>query len=133
LKEPPSEANNYGFSKRFGLAGIDFPIFSAQTVPETSFTCSGKVNGGYYADPETKCQLYHICSGGKNFSQLCPNGTIWDQEDFTCANWKKVDCTEEGLSLSSNHVDDFGAEQEFITLDLDVSNPLENLPWQNRD
>ena len=87
----------------------------------------------YYADPETKCQLYHICSGGKNFSQLCPNGTIWDQEDFTCANWKRVDCTEEGLSLSSNHVDDFGAEQEFITLDLDVSNPLENLPWQNRD
>ena len=28
------------------VAGIDFPIYSLQTVPETSFTCQGKVNGG---------------------------------------------------------------------------------------
>ena len=92
-----------------------------------------KCNCRYYADAEAGCQLYHICSGGKNFSQLCPNGTLYDQGGFTCANWKRVDCSEEGLILSGNLVNDFSAEQQFITQDLDVSNPVENFPWRNRE
>lgn len=30
-------------------------------VPETSFTCAGKVVGGYYADPDADCQMFHVC------------------------------------------------------------------------
>lgn len=30
-------------------------------MPQTSFTCRDKILGGYYADPETNCQMFHIC------------------------------------------------------------------------
>jgi len=87
----------------------------------------------YYADIEARCQVYHVCFGGKQFSELCPNGTIYDQVHFTCSLWKRVDCTPEGLGLSERYVEDFAAEQEFVTLDLDVQNPAQDLPWRNRN
>ena len=37
-----------------GLPGEDYPILAVP--PETSFTCTDKVNGGYYADTEARCQ-----------------------------------------------------------------------------
>lgn len=30
-------------------------------LPDTNFTCAGKVIGGYYADLETSCQMFHVC------------------------------------------------------------------------
>lgn len=30
-------------------------------MPVTSFTCRDKILGGYYADAETNCQMFHIC------------------------------------------------------------------------
>ena len=87
----------------------------------------------YYADLEARCQLYHVCSAGKQYSQLCPNGTMFDQVDFTCRYWRGVDCSEAGLESTVRMVEDFGAEQEFVTLDLDVTNPIEDLPWRNRE
>lgn len=30
-------------------------------MPRTSFTCRDKILGGYYADSETNCQMFHIC------------------------------------------------------------------------
>ena len=42
-----------------GVPGEDYPIFTK--VPETSFSCDGKVVG-YYADPEAGCQ-----GSGQNF------------------------------------------------------------------
>ena len=44
--EIADESNNFGFSKKFGIAGVDFPIFSRENMPQTSFTCEGKENGG---------------------------------------------------------------------------------------
>ena len=37
-----------------GIPGEDYPVLSAP--PDTAFTCEGKVNGGYYADAEARCQ-----------------------------------------------------------------------------
>lgn len=37
-------------------------------LPDTNFTCAGKVIGGYYADLETSCQMFHVCVIG----MLCP-------------------------------------------------------------
>jgi len=78
-----------------GTPGEDYPIFSS--VPRTSFTCSDKVEGGYYADMETGCQVHHTCGAREDFnlirfSTLCPNGTIFDQEGQTCRWWYLVDC-----------------------------------------
>ena len=51
-------------------------------VPEgLTFTCEGRAYG-YYADPETNCQVFHICMGGDEslkWSFICPNQTIFNQ------------------------------------------------------
>merc|ERR1711970_1161105 len=79
-----------------GEPGEDYPIYSE--VPETSFTCDGQVEGGYYSDPEAECQAFHICGGGSagsliKYSFLCPNGTLFNQQYFVCDWWFNVDCS----------------------------------------
>merc|ERR1711892_1482433 len=80
-----------------GNPGEDYPIYDE--VPETVFSCEGRVEGGYYADPEAECQPFHVCSadrdGGltKN-SFLCPNGTLFNQENFVCEYWFNMDCSQ---------------------------------------
>lgn len=54
---------------------------------------------GYYADPEADCQLYHVCSDSGDgifvkFDFLCPNGTVFNQEEFVCDWWFNVDCSK---------------------------------------
>merc|ERR1712106_67009 len=84
-----------------GIPGEDYPIFS--DVPDTGFTCEGRVEGGYYADPNAECQAFHICAndgagGLTTYSVLCPNGTIFNQNFFICDWWFNFDCSEaEGL------------------------------------
>lgn len=44
---------------------------------------------GYYADTETRCQVFHVCTSIPNAdpikaSFLCPNGTLFNQEAFVC-------------------------------------------------
>ena len=75
-----------------GEPGVDYPILA--TVQESSFSCSGLVFGGYYADPEQDCQAYHVCLSDPldqeslyPVSFLCPNGTIFNQEIFVCDWW----------------------------------------------
>ena len=75
-----------------GEPGVDYPIHSS--VQETSFTCSGLTFGGYYADPEQECQVYHVCLRDPvtpdslyPVSFLCPNGTTFNQEIFVCDWW----------------------------------------------
>lgn len=38
-----------------GRKGQDYPVY--KVVPTTSFTCSGRLVPGYYADPDTRCQV----------------------------------------------------------------------------
>ena len=84
-----------------GIPGEDYPIYAS--VPDTGFSCSGLVEGGYYADPAAECQAFHICAndgaGGLiTYSVLCPNGTIFNQAVFVCDWWFNFDCSEaEGL------------------------------------
>lgn len=51
IKYPSSLQTLGGLAKELGL---DYPTYA--TIPDTSFTCSGK-NTGYYADPEAGCQV----------------------------------------------------------------------------
>ena len=84
-----------------GVPGEDYPIYAE--VPESGFTCEGQVDGGYYADGEAECQVFHICTndgagGLSKYSFLCPNGTIFNQNYFICDWWFNFDCAEaEGL------------------------------------
>merc|ERR1711892_397388 len=79
-----------------GVPGDDYPILAE--VPETSFFCDGQADGGYYADPEAECQVFHICANDGNggltkYSFLCPNGTLFQQQYFVCDWWFNVDCS----------------------------------------
>ena len=63
-----------------GIPGEDYPIYAE--VPESGFACDGQVDGGYYADPEAECQVFHICTadglgGLGKYSFLCPNGKLY--------------------------------------------------------
>merc|ERR1719216_427628 len=84
-----------------GVPGEDYPIYAE--VPESGFSCDGQVDGGYYADPEAECQVFHICTadgagGLAKYSFLCPNGTVFNQNYFICDWWFNFDCSEaEGL------------------------------------
>lgn len=41
--------------------GNRHPSYSLQNMPKTDFSCRGKILGGYYADADTQCQMFHIC------------------------------------------------------------------------
>lgn len=72
--------------------------------------------GGYYADIETGCQMFHVCTIGQRGSLnpndfilkkitcvfsgdmtdikfLCLNGTVFDQETRVCERVDEVDCS----------------------------------------
>merc|ERR1711892_891717 len=96
-----------------GEPGEDYPIYSE--VPETSFTCDGQIEGGYYSDPGAECQVFHICGGGPagsliKYSFLCPNGSLFNQEYFICDWWFNVDCSQAEDFYSLN--DEIAAERE---------------------
>jgi len=89
-----------------GVPGEDYPIYAE--VPESGFSCDGQVDGGYYADPEAECQAFHICTadgtgGLTQYSFLCPNGTIFQQQYFVCDWWFNMDCSlAESLYLTGD-------------------------------
>lgn len=43
-----------------GRPGVDFPILTS--IPHTDFSCKKVKKPGYYADPETDCQVNNILS-----------------------------------------------------------------------
>lgn len=98
-----------------GSPGRDYPIYSA--APNTSFSCDGLENGGFYADREAGCQSFHICISSTadngavlaSHTFLCPNGTVFDQDGFMCDWWFNVKCNggekgeeEEGMTAAAS-------------------------------
>ena len=73
-------------------------------MPETSFSCADH-GDGIYADPDGRCQVWHQCYADNMWSFLCPNGTIFNQEIFTCVWWFDFDCdTAAGRHSINRHV-----------------------------
>ncbi|EDX09648.1 GD13016 [Drosophila simulans] len=72
-------------------AGEDYPAYDA--VPKgLAFNCQGR-QPGYYADTETRCQVWHWClHSGHQYSFLCPNGTVFNQAVRVCDWWSNVNC-----------------------------------------
>ncbi|VVC30414.1 Chitin binding domain,Armadillo-like helical [Cinara cedri] len=85
-------ANIYTFAVQPGYLDFD-------NLPDTNFSCDGKVIGGYYADVETGCQMFHVCTIGQkaeitDIKFLCLNGTVFDQETRVCERLDEVDCSK---------------------------------------
>ncbi|KAI9553921.1 hypothetical protein GHT06_019191 [Daphnia sinensis] len=75
-----------------GKPEIDYPIYSE--LPNNKFNCSEQRLPGYYADTSARCQVFHICLGDRQWSFLCPNGTIFSQQHFVCVWWYEFDCSK---------------------------------------
>ena len=113
-------------------------MYDQNDLPQTGFSCTDRVNGGFYADTAARCQMYHMCvadPGGSNVrvSFLCPNGTLFSQETLSCGMWHAVDCRDSTVALLSQLNDALEAERDFITLGLEASDPNQDFPWRNRD
>jgi syndecan 1 len=87
-----SSENEGDYSAIPGEPGTDYPIFSE--LPNDQFNCSEQRLPGYYADVSARCQVFHICLGDRQWSFLCPNGTIFSQEHFVCVWWYEFDCSK---------------------------------------
>ncbi|XP_066152173.1 putative uncharacterized protein DDB_G0286901 isoform X2 [Euwallacea fornicatus] len=100
-----TEAVEGDYSAIPGQPDQDYPVLSS--VPETSFSCEQQEYPGYYADIETRCQVFHICVNNKTYDFLCPNGTIFHQEYLVCVWWNLFDCTSAPsfYSINSNIYD----------------------------
>lgn len=84
-----------------GEPGQDYPTL--REIPTTDFSCEGRVDG-YYADVQTGCQVFHVCSSlAPKSSFLCNNGSIFNQERFTCDWWNKVDCPNSEVNFAKNN------------------------------
>ena len=83
-----------------GEPGTDYPIFSE--LPDSTFNCSEQNLPGYYADVSARCQVFHICLDDRQWSFLCPNGTIFSQEHFVCVWWNEFDCSQATSLYSLN-------------------------------
>ncbi|KAK8722773.1 hypothetical protein OTU49_012031, partial [Cherax quadricarinatus] len=83
------------------------PNYSQDMLPDTNFTCNDKATGGYYADPEASCQMFHVCvrvsdEEIRDFRFVCPNNTVFDQQNFICTNWWEIDCKRSTRYYSKN-------------------------------
>lgn len=83
-----------------------YPNFSE--IPTTKFSCDSQKHSGYFADVETHCQVFHICSNGFKYDFLCPNETVFDQRHFLCIPRDAFDCNsaESLYDLKENRLDE---------------------------
>ncbi|KAG5900212.1 hypothetical protein JTB14_008094 [Gonioctena quinquepunctata] len=97
----------YLFGFGFMALSLEPGFLDFDNLPDTNFTCVGKVIGGYYADLETNCQMFHVCTIGQldepmDIRFLCLNGTVFDQETRVCERIDEVDCTKSEQFYSLN-------------------------------
>uniref|UniRef100_A0A182VKW0 Chitin-binding type-2 domain-containing protein n=1 Tax=Anopheles merus TaxID=30066 RepID=A0A182VKW0_ANOME len=99
---------------------VDYPAYDK--IPSgLTFRCADR-QPGYYADIETRCQVWHWClPTGYMFSFLCPNGTVFNQVSIVhemglafgakkpaksayrvCDWWTNVNCPESEAMYSIN-------------------------------
>ncbi|GFT03137.1 uncharacterized protein NPIL_305381 [Nephila pilipes] len=100
------------------------PNINVHEIPKTSFSCDDKKVGEYYADPESHCQVYHVCIPGMNnklslISFVCPNGTIFSQATRVCTPYDRVDCSLTKFYENVNGLPDPGNRDSEAGADYD--------------
>lgn len=59
ISQSINSKNNHGTDE-------EVEVSTPMPYPKTGFTCKDKIAGGFYADTEVDCQLFHICSDAGN-------------------------------------------------------------------
>jgi len=108
---------------------VDFGIVEPLNLPsgaqyllgsvDTSFSCVNRPYG-YYADQDNSCRVFHVCnpslfSDGRvetyQYSFMCGEGSIFDQDRMTCINQYEASPCEEAQSYYFRN-EEFGLPQE---------------------
>ncbi|XP_015585753.1 uncharacterized protein LOC107263263 [Cephus cinctus] len=84
--EPPILSKNFRSKNVSKVSGYT----DLTKIPETSFVCRGRT--GTFADVQTKCQVFHECTGFSKSSSLCPVGTAYSESKKRCEWWNNVTC-----------------------------------------
>merc|ERR1712018_9732 len=86
-----------------GIAALVIGQDLREIPTDLNFSCDGRAYG-YYADPATNCQVFHICLGDGDikWSFLCPNQTIFNQQYFVCDYAINVECNNAESFYSLN-------------------------------
>ncbi|XP_055354275.1 uncharacterized protein LOC129599931 [Paramacrobiotus metropolitanus] len=91
--------------------GNEFPMYNG--IPQTGFDCNSKKQPGFYADPETQCQVFHRCDlNGNMTSYICVNSTVFNQVTLVCDYWFNVDCSR------SQELENFANSRLYTDQDL---------------
>ncbi|XP_064078325.1 uncharacterized protein LOC135195784 [Macrobrachium nipponense] len=109
--DPPKHQNRYEKEPQYdedeeqnlntipGEPGKDYPVHAF--IPNTGFSCSDRLPG-FYADDTAHCQVWHYCkTDGLMESFLCPNGTIYNQENRVCEWWFNVNCDKATIAAQA--------------------------------
>ncbi|VVC41549.1 Chitin binding domain [Cinara cedri] len=107
-ENPQTNSELQEYQGVMGRPGVDFPILPS--IPRTDFSCKKMKKSGYYADPETDCQVFHICDNGMKVSFLCPNGTVFRQSHLICDWWFRVDC-ERSIEMYEESAEQLATDQ----------------------
>merc|ERR1719250_602899 len=110
--DPYHKEHHDPYHNEHGVPGIpckDYPCLAE--APYTKFSCASvPFRPGMYADPESGCQAYRVCNDGRDGPSgagfVCPNGTLFDQYQFACEFWHKVDCSK-AVSLYELNADPY--------------------------
>merc|ERR1711970_1105149 len=108
--DPYHKEHHDPYHNEHGVPGIpckDYPCLAE--APYTKFSCASvPFRPGMYADPESGCQAYRVCNDGRDGPSgagfVYPNGTLFDQYQFACEFWNKVDCSK-AVSLYDLNLD----------------------------
>ncbi|XP_044263177.1 uncharacterized protein LOC123010379 [Tribolium madens] len=109
-------------------AALEPGFLDFDNLPDTNFSCVGKVIGGYYADLETNCQMFHVCTIGQldepmDIRFLCLNGTVFDQETRVCERIDEVDCSKSEQFYSLN-LELYGNTQPSVLEESETDPPI---------
>ncbi|OQV14299.1 hypothetical protein BV898_11534 [Hypsibius exemplaris] len=79
-------------AKKPVVPGVDYPVLS-QTTDVSSFSCWDVQLSGFYADIDSRCQIFRFCDiNGREYAFLCPNTTVFNQVLLVCDYWYNVVC-----------------------------------------
>jgi len=90
-------------------------------IGASGFTCEGKVIGGYYADVDSRCQMFHVCTLGqegdnkKKFKLMIAIKSVWlmivllftrrnKGHQIPLFKWDHLRPRDEGISSISNRL-----------------------------
>ncbi|OQV25359.1 hypothetical protein BV898_01038 [Hypsibius exemplaris] len=112
------------------VPGQTYPTLSA--IPDTAFTCARVGQPGYYADPDTGCQVFRQClTDGGIRSFICANQTLFNQITLVCDWWYNVNCAKAASYYTYSNPRVYQDNVRFLDDSANGDGSMQNVPARN--